>query len=100
MPHKIQPQELESRGGVQGGTSRKNVDTDGDLDIFDLEYDEDGRWLKTNDGRPENEWNPEDPFLFVPRKPLDFSLAPCQGVFFWCKHWIDRFCQARYAPPF
>ena len=44
--------------------------SDGDLGIFGLGYGEVGRWLKTNDGRPEFEWYPGVPFLFVPRKQL------------------------------
>ena len=46
------------------------LDSVGDLDIFDLGYDGVGRWLRTSGGRPGGGWNPEDPFLFVPRKQL------------------------------
>ena len=46
------------------------LDSDGDLDIFGLEYGGDGRWLEAVDGRPGSGWNPGGPFLFVPRKQL------------------------------
>ena len=44
-------------------------DSDGDPNVFNVNRDDDELWLNTNDGRPDNEWNPGDRFVFLrPRK--------------------------------
>lgn len=71
-----------SRGGDLGGVPRINTDSDGNPNVFNVNANDDGRWLDTNDGRPENRWNPENQFAFVRRKPHDFSpVATGTGEF-------------------
>jgi hypothetical protein len=65
MPKAIQPQEY-SRG-----SGRDDVlyirDSNGNLNVFNVEHDDDGRWLNANYGNPDNVWNPDNEFVFVSR---------------------------------
>lgn len=40
-------------------------DPDGSPHVFDVNRNDDGLWLNTNDGRPDNEWNPDNRFVFL-----------------------------------
>jgi hypothetical protein len=41
------------------------TDSDGDLNLFDVDRGEGGRWLYAYDGGPHRQWDPEDSFVFV-----------------------------------
>lgn len=44
-------------------------DSDGNPNVFNVNRNDDGLWLNANNGRPDNEWNPENRFVFLrPRK--------------------------------
>ncbi|OGG62221.1 hypothetical protein A3C19_03050 [Candidatus Kaiserbacteria bacterium RIFCSPHIGHO2_02_FULL_54_22] len=44
-------------------------DSDGNPNVFNVNRNDDGLWLNANNGRPDNEWNPENRFIFLrPRK--------------------------------
>ncbi len=51
-----------------------NTDSDGNLRVFNVERNDDGRWLNNNYGNPDNEFNPDNQLLFVPRNSLCFHL--------------------------
>ena len=62
-------------GSDKGGTLYI-TDSDGNLNIFKVDYDNDDRWLNGNNGNPDNFWNGNNRFVFVqPRKSLQSS--PC-----------------------
>lgn len=79
MPDSIQPRE-QSKGGGKGGTIYK-TDLDGDLNVFDVDHDNDDRWLNTYNGHSDNLYNPDNRIVFViPRKSRSFS-PPQSGEF-------------------
>ena len=44
-------------------------DSDGNLNIFKVEHDDDDLWLNGNNGNSDNFWNDNNRFVFVrPRK--------------------------------
>lgn len=45
-------------------TRRTKTDRDGNLNVFKLECNDDGLWLNDNWARPDNEWNPDNTFVF------------------------------------
>ncbi len=50
--------------------------SDGNPKLFDVDRLDDELWLNGNDGRPDNEWNPENPFVFLrPRNSHHTLLA-------------------------
>ena len=51
------------------------TDSDGNLNVFDVERDEDGEsWLNSNYGNPSNFWNADNHFVFVSRRFLRSPL--------------------------
>jgi hypothetical protein len=58
----IQPQEY-SRGGGPDGTPY-NTASDGNPNVFNVDHDEDDRWLNTNWSNPDDLWNPDNRFVF------------------------------------
>ncbi len=40
------------------------TDSDGNLKVFNVKHDDDGRWLNGNYGNPENVWNSDNQFVF------------------------------------
>lgn len=51
------------------------TDSNGNLNVFNVEHDKDERWLNANNGNPDNFWNADNRFVFVrPRNSLHFSL--------------------------
>ena len=48
-------------------------DSDGDLNVFNVEHNDDGLWLNSNYGKPDNLWNPDNRFVFRARNSLHFS---------------------------
>lgn len=51
---------------------RTFVDSDGNLNVFNVERNEDGLWLNANNGNPTNFWNPENRWVFARRNFLHF----------------------------
>ena len=51
----------------------ERTDSNGDLNIFNVERDDDERWLNGNNGHPDNEWNGDNRFVFASRKSFYFS---------------------------
>ncbi len=49
------------------------TDSNGNLNVFNVEHDNDERWLNGNNGNPDNFWNGNNRFVFVRRKSLHFS---------------------------
>jgi hypothetical protein len=62
-------------GGDMGGTPHIATDSDGNPNVFNVERDADGLWLDDNWARPDNDWHPDDRWLFVSRNSLHFSLG-------------------------
>jgi hypothetical protein len=50
------------------------TDSDGDLNLFNVEHNDNGLWLNTNYGDPDNFWNPDNRFVFVRRNSLCFPV--------------------------
>mgnify|MGYP001258047401 CR=1 FL=1 len=65
MPNTIQPGEYSKGSGAEGVSY--NTDSDGDLKLFNVEHDDDGRWLNTNYDNPDNCWNADNRFVFLRR---------------------------------
>jgi len=81
MPNTIQPRE-HSRGGGRDGTLYI-TDSGGNLKVFNVEHNDNGQWLNSNNGNPDNVWNPDNQWVFVlPRNLLHFS--PLWGEFCFC----------------
>lgn len=59
-------------GGGTDGTLYK-TDSDGNLNVFNVEHDNDERWLNTNHGNPDNFWNGNNVWVFAFRELLHFS---------------------------
>jgi hypothetical protein len=58
------------------------IDSDGWLNVFNLNRDKGGLWLDNDNGNPGNVWNPDNRFLFVrPRKSLYFSVFLTEFLF-------------------
>jgi len=64
----IQPQE-HSRGSGTGGALHV-TDSDGDLNVFEVEHNSDGRWLNSNNSKPDNVWNADNRWVFARRNAL------------------------------
>lgn len=59
------------------------TDSDGNLNVFNVEHNGDERWLNANNGNPDNEWNPEDVWVFSRSNPHSFLLqVSLRGVLF------------------
>ena len=50
-------------GGGADGASHE-TDSDGNPNVFKLERNDDGLWLNNNWAKPDNEWNPDNKFVF------------------------------------
>ncbi len=60
------------------------VDSDGNLNVFNVERNDDDRWLNTNIGHPDNTWNPENVWVFSRSYPHSFLSGACLwGVLFY-----------------
>lgn len=49
--------------GVIDGASH-NTNSDGNPNVFKLKQSDDGLWLNDNWAKPDNEWNPDNKFVF------------------------------------
>lgn len=43
------------------------TDSDGNLNVFNVEHDDDKLWLNSDNGNPDNFWNGSNRFVFVRR---------------------------------
>jgi hypothetical protein len=57
------------------------TDRNANPNLFNVNRNEDGSWLNANNGKPDNEWNPDNSFVFVPRNPAHFSPGTMPGEF-------------------
>jgi hypothetical protein len=72
MPDSIQPREYSRGSGTEG--IPYSTDSDGNLNVFNVNTDSDDRWLNSNYGNPDNFWNGDNQWVFVrPRNSLHFS---------------------------
>lgn len=81
MPDTIQLSE--HLGGSGTGGIMHITDSDGNPKLFNVERNDDGkRWLNSNWGNADNEWNPEHVFLVaVPRNSRSFLSRSACGRF-------------------
>ena len=56
------------------------TDPDGNPNVFNLERNDDGLWLNNDWAKPDNEWNPDNKFVFRLRNCL-LSVALQVTVF-------------------
>lgn len=56
------------------------IDSDRNPNVFNLEHDSNGMWLNANYANPDNQWNPDNLWIFR-RNSLHFSLAYMAGEF-------------------
>ena len=49
------------------------TDSDGNLNVFNVEHNHKGLWLNSNNGHPDNVWNADNRWVFVRRNSLYFS---------------------------
>jgi len=62
--------------GIQWAVTRMvfYMFSDGDLNVFNVERNDDGSWLNGNNGHPDNRRNADSRFVFaLPRKSFHFS---------------------------
>ena len=52
------------------------TDSDGNPNVFNVEHNDDGLWLNNNWAKPDNEWNPDNKFVFRLRNYF-FSATCC-----------------------
>ena len=89
MPNAIQPREYSMGSGTGGALYISG--SDGNLNIFKVEHDDNDLWLNGNNGNPDNFWGGHDRFVFVcPRKSLHFSPGLPRE---FC------FCSCPFQPP-
>jgi len=50
VPNKIQPREYSMGSGMDGASY--GTDSDDDLKVFNIEHDDNGQWLNSNNGHP------------------------------------------------
>ena len=86
----IHPREY-SKGGVPDGILHE-TDSDGDLNVFNVERDGDDFWLNTNNGHPDNRWNADTRWVFVRRNSFHFSPGGFLGR-------VCCFCSCPLHPP-
>jgi len=65
------------------------TDSDGDLKVFNIEHDDNGQWLNSNNGNPNTLYNPDNQFVCViPRNYPCFSPSSAES-----------FCNCFNQPP-
>ena len=69
---KIKYSSESNRGAVTSEGVLHLTDSDGNLKVFNVERNEDGRWLNGNNGHPDNVWNGNNRWAFR-RNFLHFS---------------------------
>jgi hypothetical protein len=52
---------------VKKDNTSHNTDSDGDPNVFNVEHDDNDRWLNTNYDNPDNVWNGNNRWVFVRR---------------------------------
>ncbi len=78
-------------GSANGWHLAHNTDADGDPKVFDVNHDNDERWLNTNWTNPDNHWNGDKQVAFVRRKPLRFSLDFIARESFCLSYFLPEF---------
>lgn len=58
------------------------TDSDGNLNVFNVDHNDDGRWLNTYNDNPDNRFDLDNRFVFVRRNPLHFSPLPGRVLFY------------------
>ena len=81
MPNTIQPKEYSRGGGMEG--ILYITDSNGNLNVFNVEHNDDGLWLNGNNGNPDNFWNGNNRWVFTRRNLLHFSPI-LLGEFCFC----------------
>ncbi|MBI4117207.1 MAG: hypothetical protein HY451_00740 [Parcubacteria group bacterium] len=80
VPNSIQSGEHSTDGGIGG--LPYITDSDGNLNVFNVEHDDNGQWLNTNWFNPQNTWNDDNRFVFVrSRNYLNFSPLNAESFF-------------------
>ncbi len=64
---------LSTQGAVARNAYPYITDSDGDLNVFHVEHDNDELWLNGNNGHPDNFWGSVSRFVFVRRNYTRFS---------------------------
>lgn len=72
MPNTFQPREYSKGGGMGGFWTIR--DRDGNLKLFNCNWNDSDSWLNNNNGRDDNKWNANNRFFFV-RKSFHFSFG-------------------------
>ena len=81
MLNSIQSGEHSTDGGMDGLSYI--TDSDGNLNVFNVERDHDEQWLNTNWFNPQNTWDDDNRFVFVrPRNYQDFSPSTAESFVF------------------
>lgn len=79
MPNKIQPKEYSMGSDIEGIL----CNSDGDLNLLNVNRNDDGRWLNANFDKPDNRWNRDNGFAFVVSQIFSFlSLVIIGRVLF------------------
>ena len=87
VPNKIQPREYSMGSGMDGASY--GTDSDDDLKVFNIEHDDNGQWLNSNNGHPNTLYNPDNQFVCVlPRNYPRFSPPAAES-----------FCSCFNQPP-
>ena len=58
-----------------------HTDADGNPNLWNVNHDDDDRWLDNDNGRADNVWNPDNRFVFLRRNSLHFSPVLRSGEF-------------------
>jgi len=60
-----------------------NTDSDGNPNVFNVEHDDNDRWLNTNWDNSDNHWNGNNRWVFLRRYYLHFSPYLGRVLFSW-----------------
>lgn len=61
------------------------TDSDGNLKVFNVERNENGLWLNSNYGNPDNFWNGDNRWVFIRRNSLlllNYNWGVCFSALF------------------
>ncbi len=82
VPDSIQSREYSKDGDIDGVSY--GTDANGDLNVFNVEHDDDGLWLNSNNGNPNTLYNPDNRFVcLVPRNYPCFSPPSAESFRSW-----------------
>ena len=69
-----------------------NTDRDGNPNVFNVNHNDDGLWLDNNWTKPDNEWNPDNQFVFRLRNYFFSAPTSVRFFLFW-------FARLPFQPP-